>query len=83
MEHFNFKQPADLFVGGGRLNRRSPMVYRRFSSAAEAIRYAIELQSADKLATTVVEAEDARFGAAEIRSLYDSADYPLPRRHAC
>ncbi len=80
MEHFNFEEPADVFVGGGRFNQKSPMVYRRFASAAEAIRYAIEMQSADKLAATVVEADDVRFGPAEIRKLYDSADYPFSRQ---
>jgi hypothetical protein len=82
MEHFNFNEPADVFVGEGRLGKRSRMAYRRFPSGAEAIRYAIELQSADKLAATVMEVEEVRFGAAEIRSLYESADYPLPRRQA-
>lgn len=83
MENFDFNEPADVFVGGGRHGKRQPMSYRRFSTGAEAIRFAIELQSADKLVATVVEAEDARFTAAEIRDLYDSADYPLPRRQSC
>lgn len=80
MEHFNFDEPADVFVGGGRLAKKQPMAYRRFPTGAEAIRYAIELQSADMLVTTVVEVDEARFGAPEIRSLYEGADYPLPRR---
>ena len=80
MEHFNFNRPADVFVGGGRLGKRSRMAYRRFSSGAEAIRFASELQSADRLTATVVEVDEVRFGAAEIRNLYASADYPLPRR---
>ena len=82
MEHFGFNEPADVFVRGRRLNNRSRMVYRRFPCGAEAIRFAIEMQSPDKLAATVVEVEEARFGPAEIRSLYESADYPLPRRQA-
>ena len=82
MEHFDFHEPADVFIGGGRLGKRSWVAHRRFPSGAEAIRFAIELQSADKLAATVVEVEEVRLGAAEIRSLYESADYPLPRRQA-
>ena len=82
MENFKFEEPADVFVGGGRLSKRYPMAYRRFATGAEAIRYAVELQSEEKLAATVVEMEEARFGAAEIRTLYESAGYPLPRRQA-
>ena len=80
MENFNYAQPADVFVGGGRLSKRYPMAYRRFPTGAEAIRFAIELQSSDKLVGTVVELDEARFGAAEIQQLYESTDYPLPRR---
>ncbi len=82
MQNFNFAEPAEIFVGGGRLTSRFPMFYRRFATGAEAIRYAIEIQSADKLVATVVEADDVRFAAAEIRSLYDCEAYPLSRRPA-
>lgn len=82
MEHFDFTAPADIFIGGGRISKRSPMTYRRFASGAEAIRFAIELQSADRLAMTAIEVEEARLGPKEIRSLYDSEDYPLARRQA-
>ena len=82
MEQFNYNEPADVFVGGNRFSKRNAMAYRRFPTGAEAIRFAIELQSADKLVATVVEIDEVRFGAAEIRSLYDSVDYPLPRRQA-
>ncbi len=82
MQHFDFKEPAEVFVGGGRLTKRFPMVYRRFRRGEDAIRYAVEMQSAEKLAVTVVQVDEARFGADEIRSLYDSEDYPLSRRQA-
>jgi len=82
MKHFNFKEPAEISVGGARLSNRFPMFCRRFATGAGAIRYAIELQSAEKLVATVVEVDDARFDAAEIRSLYDCDAYPLPRRKA-
>jgi len=80
MENFNYDEPADLFVGGGRLSKRYPMAYRRFATGAEAVRFAMERQGSDKLSGTVVEVDETRFGGDEIRSLYESADYPLPRR---
>jgi len=81
METFDYSEPAEVFVGSSRFGKRS-LAYRRFSSGAEAVRFAIEQQSADKLVATVVEADDLRFVAEEIRALYDSAAYPLPRRPA-
>lgn len=80
-EQFAFTEPAEMFVGGGRFGKRVPIVYRRFATAAEAVRFAIELQSVEQLATTVVEVDDSRFVADEILSLYQSAEYPFPRRH--
>lgn len=79
MIHFSFEEPAELFAGGGIRKSRIPMFYRRFANGAEAIRYAIEQQSAQTLAMTVVEVEDVRFDATDIRSLYFSDAYPLPR----
>jgi len=80
MEHFDFTEPAEIYVGGGRMSKRFPMLYRRFATGAEAIRYAIEEQSAEKLAATVLEVDEARFAAGEICSLYECEAYPLPRR---
>jgi len=82
MEHFSFDNPADVFVGGGRQRSRLPIVYKRFATGAEAVRFAVELQGADKLTFTVIEADEGRFDAADIRSLYESPGYPLPRRQA-
>lgn len=80
--HFDFAGPAELFIGGGRFGKRPRIIYRRFATGAEAVQFAIERQSAEKLATTVVEVDGARFTAAEIRNLYHRAEYPFPRRHA-
>ena len=80
MTHFDFDAPADVFAGGSFGKRWRPLTFRRFQTGAEAIRYAVEGQSADKLIGTIVEVDDDRFGPEEIRSLYDSIDYPLPRR---
>ncbi len=80
MEHFRYSDPADVFVGGGRLRKGHLVAYRRFPTGAEAVRFAIETQSTEKLADTVVESDDVRFGAAEILDLYDSDEYPLPRQ---
>ncbi len=56
------------------------MTYRRFESGAEAVRFAIEELPSDVLFGTVLEVNEQRFDAAQIRKLYDSKDYPLQRR---
>ncbi len=58
------------------------MTYRRFDSGAEAIRFAIEELPSDVLFGTVLEVNEQRFDAAQIRKLYESKAYPLQRRDA-
>lgn len=82
MEHFNYDQPTDVYAGLSRGFRSKAMTYRRFATGAEAIRFVIEHQPAALLPGTVIEADDVRFNAEEIRELYDSEDYPLPRHQS-
>jgi hypothetical protein len=82
MEHFDFGAPADVFISIARWGKTRSMTFRRFQRGAEAIRHAVERQGAEKLAGTIIEVDDDRFGAAEIRRLYHSDDYPLPRRQS-
>jgi hypothetical protein len=56
------------------------VTYRRFDSGAEAIRFAIEELPSDVLFGTVLEVDEQRFDAAQIRKLYESKAYPLQRR---
>lgn len=80
MDKFDFSAPAELFASKGRGASRRPMTYHRFPTGAEAVRFAIEGLSREMLAGAVLETGDERYGAAEIRSLYDSAAYPLQRQ---
>jgi hypothetical protein len=77
MATFDFASPAELFPGKGPRNRRP--VYRRFDTAGEAIRFAIEELSPANLVGAVLEVCEERYGGAKIRKLYESADYPFPR----
>ena len=47
--------------------------YRRFDTAAEAIRFAIEELPAPSLAGAYLQVEDERFAGEEIRELFESA----------
>lgn len=82
MEQFNYDLPTDVYAGYARGFRNNAMTYRRFATGAEAIRFVIEHQPAALLPGTVIEADDMRFDAGEIRKLYDSEDYPLPRHQS-
>ena len=79
MAGFDYNAPADLFPARSRYGRR-PVGYRRFASAAEAIRFAVEQMPVEFLDGTIMEVENERADGARIMVLYDSADYPLVRK---
>jgi len=75
---FDFGAPAELFpsrISKGRLQWR----YKRFDTAAEAIRFAIEEMTERSLLGACLLVDEARFGVDQIRCLYEDAAYPLKR----
>jgi hypothetical protein len=81
MASFDYDAPADLYPSRSRKGNR-PAGFRRFNSAAEAIRYAIEEMSSDFFPGTVMECEEERFDSVGIMELYRSSAYPLARKLA-
>jgi hypothetical protein len=80
MRPFNFNTAAELFPAAIRKKKRAGFAYRRFGTAAEAVRFAIEELPADSLNGAYLQVEEARFDQSGIRSLYESEAFPLPRR---
>lgn len=76
---FAFEAPAEIYSSSGSRAGKGPMNYRRFQSSAEAIRFAVEELAQILQRGTVMEVGDDRFEFADIRALYDSEDYLLPR----
>jgi len=81
MEKFDYGAPADLYPARSRVGHR-PVGYRRFDTAAHAIRYAVEEMPAEFLDGTVLEIESGRVDGAGIRLLYGSNEYPLARKQS-
>jgi hypothetical protein len=77
-----YNAAAELFplMRGGAVMRGGPVGYKRFTSAAEAIRFAVEELPPDLLRGAYLEVDEERFDANGIRQLYESDTYPLGRR---
>jgi hypothetical protein len=78
---FDYSSPAELFIPKrkGIAGRRSPIVYRRFATAAEAISFAVANFAAVKTPGAWMQVGEERFDSEEISRLYESNDYPLRR----
>ena len=79
MNTFDYDAEAELFPSKSRTPRRKPVGYKRFTRAADAIRFAIEDLPAESLAGAWLEVGEERFDALDIRRLYDHGAYPLDR----
>ncbi|HEY0920354.1 hypothetical protein [Devosia sp.] len=79
MDKFNYNASAELYPSR-RYAKSQQAKYRRFGSAADAIRYAVEEMPGKWLVGTILEVNERRYEGEAIRALYDSADYPLERQ---
>jgi hypothetical protein len=80
MMKFDYDTPAELFMAKRKGGARQPLGYRRFASAAEAIRFAIEEFPAVRTLGAWMQVGDERFDSDDIQRLYENEGYPLRRR---
>ena len=77
-DNVDYGAPAELFPAA--MGKKSAVTYRRFDTLGEAIRFAMEEMPPTQFPGAVIEADEVRYGPAEIRGLYAAAGYPLPRK---
>jgi len=77
---FDYGLPAELFMAKRKGAARQRLGYRRFATAAEAIRFAVEDFPAIRTLGAWMQVGDERFDSEEIHRLYERDDYPLQRR---
>jgi hypothetical protein len=77
---FDYEATAELFPARHQKFNREFGRYRRFDSAAEALRFAMEEMPPKSLAGAWLEVEEERFDTSAMRRLYDSPEFPLTRR---
>jgi hypothetical protein len=78
MSKFDYSRPAELFTVSN-LGRRRRMGFRRYDSAALAVRFAIEDIQAKALVGAILQVDEERLDHKAIRQLYDDPEYPLTR----
>ena len=76
---FNYAASAELFMPKRKRGSRQPLSYRRFATAAEAIRFAVEELPAVRTLGPWMQVGDERFNSDDILRLYESTGYPRRR----
>jgi len=77
---FDYGLPAELFLAKRKRGARSRLISRRFATAAEAIRFAVEDFPAIRALGAWMQVGNERFDGEDIHRLYESRLFPLRRR---
>ena len=75
MSSFDYHAPAELFLA--KAMKCSRTKYRRFATAAEAIRYAVEDLRTPRAFGAWLQVGEQRFNSVETQRRYEDGEYPL------
>jgi hypothetical protein len=75
---FDYNAPAELYPGRNRKSAKKAS-YRRFETAADAIRFAVEELPELLLLGACIEIDEKRLNYKDIQELYESEQYPLEK----
>jgi hypothetical protein len=79
VDRFDYNAPAELFPGRNRKSTKK-VSYRRFETAADAIRFAVEELPELLLLGACIQINEQRLNYKDIQALYASEQYPLEKR---
>jgi hypothetical protein len=79
LAHFDYNAPAEVYAGRSMRGART-MMYQRFDTGAEALRFAIEIMPPPNLKGAILETGERRYWHGEIQKLYDAPGYPFTRK---
>jgi hypothetical protein len=79
LRNFNYRSPGEIYSRSTLRMKPSGLSYRRFGTAAEAIRFAMEALPSTALDGCILETDGKRLSGPEVRELYLSQHYPLRR----
>ncbi|KAF2992175.1 hypothetical protein OGR47_09980 [Methylocystis sp. MJC1] len=80
MDATDYASEASLYYAKSPHSKQKSLVFRRFTIAAEAIRFAVEELSPQILNGCSLEVNEDHYFGREIRPLYDDGAFPLRRR---
>ncbi len=78
MTEFDYTANAEIY-SGWRSTQRRTLRHHRFETAAEALRFLIEVMPRQQLSGAILEIDEERFEASQITALYRDEAYPLAR----
>ena len=78
----DYDAAAGLYFGRPGGQARKMTGYRRFASVSAAVLFAVEQLAPAQLDHALLEVDEDRFNATDIRLLYESAHFPLARKTA-
>ena len=77
---FDYAASAELYMPKRKPGARQALSYRRFTTATEAIRFAVEELPAVRTLGAWMQVGEERFNSDDIQRLYESTSYPRHRR---